>query len=463
MPALVPVTLAVSLGKVILSGLASDPPESGKSAAAKKSESHDASTGTANSANTFAAFLAAATVPPPVVPLAASATPGIGLKGSTNTVKGVASGEWRVASEDSLHSPLATRHSPLTAAATVKPATPTPTAAGSVKLAASSIRPGSPVQTPAGSDGSAKTSTVSPVRTAQGSATPSVLPADHEQPGVNEAAPSLLNLHAPTLQGGAEESNVSVASVAAAPVSSEVRAPAAAPVEVRNDIPLSAFVPGQSNLTLSQTEGTVGRSGEPSRTSAVGRSGEPSRTAGGARLAAPTSDSPPRSNALSQGPIVAGSVGAPATATPTLSGTAHANLPVADQLTQAFVAHADVARNDGRIDFHLRLEPPQLGTVQIHLSATDHTISARVVVAQEATRQLLDGQAHHLRQSLAQAGLSLTGFDVSRDGGGSRGGQQPPPQPSLPAAVVSAPAPTRPALPLSAPARTATNGIDILA
>ncbi len=102
--------------------------------------------------------------------------------------------------------------------------------------------------------------------------------------------------------------------------------------------------------------------------------------------------------------------------------------PVADQLTRAFVAQADVVHRDGQTVFHLRLEPPQLGTVQIHLRATDHTISARIVTAQDGTRQLLQDQAHHLRQSLAQAGVSLTGFDVSSGGSGSRGGQQPPPQ-----------------------------------
>jgi hypothetical protein len=99
--------------------------------------------------------------------------------------------------------------------------------------------------------------------------------------------------------------------------------------------------------------------------------------------------------------------------------------------------------------------------VQIHLRATDHTVSARVVVALEGTRQLLEGHAHQLRQSLAQAGLSLSGFDVSHDSGGS-GGRQPPPEPMppLPAPAVITP---RLAATLQTPIRHRIGGIDILA
>ena len=136
--------------------------------------------------------------------------------------------------------------------------------------------------------------------------------------------------------------------------------------------------------------------------------------------------------------------------------------PVVDQLTQAFLAHADVVQHTGRTDFHLRLDPPQLGSVQIHLTATQHTVSARIVVAQEGTRQLLEGQAHHLRQGLADAGLSLGSFDVTRDGGGSQGGgQQPPPQtPVSPPATASTPR-TTPVV--STPVSRHTEGINLLA
>jgi len=138
------------------------------------------------------------------------------------------------------------------------------------------------------------------------------------------------------------------------------------------------------------------------------------------------------------------------------------NTPVAEQLTRAFVSKAELVSREGRTDFHLRLEPPQLGSVQIHLTAEDHTISARIVVSQEGARQAIEGQAQHLRQSLAEVGLVLGKFDVTHGGGGSSdGGRRPPPEaPMAPPARIASPAPavvaktTRP---------VPTDGIDILA
>lgn len=137
-------------------------------------------------------------------------------------------------------------------------------------------------------------------------------------------------------------------------------------------------------------------------------------------------------------------------------------VPVAEQLTRAFVAQAEVVQRAGQTNFHLRLDPPQLGSVQIHLTATEHTVSARIVVAQEGTRQLLESTAQHLRQGLADAGLSLGSFDVTRDGGGSRGGgQQTPPQtPWSPPTFVSTP---RASTVVPTTVSRPTDGINILA
>ncbi len=135
--------------------------------------------------------------------------------------------------------------------------------------------------------------------------------------------------------------------------------------------------------------------------------------------------------------------------------------PVVDQLTRAVAANVEVVQRNGQTNVHLHLDPPQLGSVQIHLTATEHSVSARIVVAQEGTRQLLQDQAQHLRQSLSQAGVSLGSFDVARDGGGgSRGGNpQAPPQPAR-----FASAPTAPPRVSTAPAVSrSTEGIDLIA
>ena len=136
--------------------------------------------------------------------------------------------------------------------------------------------------------------------------------------------------------------------------------------------------------------------------------------------------------------------------------------PVVDQLTRAVAANVEVVQRNGQTNVHLHLDPPQLGSVQIHLTATEHSVSARIVVAQEGTRQLLQDQAQHLRQSLSQAGVSLGSFDVARDGGGgSRGGNpQAPPQPARFASTPTAP----PRAAVAAPAVSrSTEGIDLIA
>ena len=91
----------------------------------------------------------------------------------------------------------------------------------------------------------------------------------------------------------------------------------------------------------------------------------------------------------------------------------------AQQIGNEIIARAEVVSRDGRTEIHIRLEPPELGTVRVYLSASEHTLSARLVVSDEAVRQLLIGQLDTLRQNLAMRGISLGSFNVTRDGGGA--------------------------------------------
>lgn len=143
-------------------------------------------------------------------------------------------------------------------------------------------------------------------------------------------------------------------------------------------------------------------------------------------------------------PIAVGPVSVPTGNTNTAGPTAaQPNGSPADQLSHALVTQASLINYEGRTDFHLRLQPPQLGNVQIHLTATDHTVSARILVNQEGTRQLIEGQVQQLRQSLANSGLVLGSFDVTHDGGGfSHSGHHPPPElpsPPLPRSIAATP------------------------
>jgi flagellar hook-length control protein FliK len=136
--------------------------------------------------------------------------------------------------------------------------------------------------------------------------------------------------------------------------------------------------------------------------------------------------------------------------------------PVAEQLSNAILARMDVSAGGGRIDFHLRLDPPELGQVRVQLTMMQQTLSARLVAHDQSTCQLIQSQMDTLRQRLQETGLSLGQFDVS-GGGGQGGGQRQ--QPWLPfpdlggdAALMPAATPQR-----EVTVRIVTGGIDLVA
>lgn len=382
----------------------------------------------------------------------------------------------------------ATRPSAPLSAAAVQ-ATNAPPAASSVRPAAATIvpsvapaKPKSPALPATSSRPDVRPSNGAPLRVSVAGKGPdsTALPIEHEQPGVSSPPPSLLSVQEPILSAGPE-----VAAPPTAPHTSsvlentpevrEVRATAAEPPALRR----SAGVPPATPNTATSLSAPTEVSHEAALTSSIVTvSGiehqKPAVIASGVSNDALPGQSPdaprqPNAPAPAHAPTIAmdgdrpASIAAYSPHQPADAGRSPSPPApsVAEQLTHAFVAHAETLGRGGRTDFHLRLEPPQLGTVQIHLRATDHNVSARVIVAVEGTRRLLEGHAHQLRQSLAQAGLSLSGFDVSRDSGGS-GGRQPPPEPMppLPVPIMATP---RPAPAMHRITRNRTDGIDILA
>jgi flagellar hook-length control protein FliK len=132
---------------------------------------------------------------------------------------------------------------------------------------------------------------------------------------------------------------------------------------------------------------------------------------------------------------------------------------VAEQLASGVLARAEITTQEGRTDFHLRLQPPELGPVSVHLSTSAQGITARLVVQEESARQLIQSQLESLRQRLAESGVSLGRCDVSRDGSGSQDPRQQ--------AAPSAPAPAEPERPeqvVSSPAarQAPPGGIDVI-
>jgi flagellar hook-length control protein FliK len=98
---------------------------------------------------------------------------------------------------------------------------------------------------------------------------------------------------------------------------------------------------------------------------------------------------------------------------------------ISDQVREAILGRVDEVNRTGRAEIRLRLEPPELGTVRVHLSQCEEGVHGRVVVQEETTRQLLEAQLPALRHRLAEAGISLGRFEVARQGtGGHHQGQE---------------------------------------
>lgn len=60
----------------------------------------------------------------------------------------------------------------------------------------------------------------------------------------------------------------------------------------------------------------------------------------------------------------------------------------------------------------VRLDPPELGTVEIRIQATGGEVQAWLSAERDLTRQMLQQAQQHLREYLESRGLQLSHFDV---------------------------------------------------
>jgi len=95
--------------------------------------------------------------------------------------------------------------------------------------------------------------------------------------------------------------------------------------------------------------------------------------------------------------------------------------PIVEQVATRVVTWAEMTKGEGRTVFHLRLDPPRLGSVRVELSATAQIVSVKLIASNQAAGTILQTQLHELRQSLTAADVSFANLDVSYDESGSQG------------------------------------------
>jgi hypothetical protein len=126
----------------------------------------------------------------------------------------------------------------------------------------------------------------------------------------------------------------------------------------------------------------------------------------------------------------------PVTAAQTLTGPAAP--PPAAQVADAVISHASVLQRNGGVEFQMRLDPPDLGRIQVQLVSRGDEVHGQVLVASEAVRQVMESQLPELRQRLEAAGVNVQQFSVATDsGGGSRNPYRNAPAPEFAPSVSS--------------------------
>jgi len=83
------------------------------------------------------------------------------------------------------------------------------------------------------------------------------------------------------------------------------------------------------------------------------------------------------------------------------------------KLVHQIVKAARVSLSRGSGEMSLRLEPPELGSVQVRVLAEEGTVTASLRVSTEAAKQIFEADLSLLRQSLSDAGIHVDSVSVS--------------------------------------------------
>ena len=93
--------------------------------------------------------------------------------------------------------------------------------------------------------------------------------------------------------------------------------------------------------------------------------------------------------------------------------SAQVNALAADVIQQV-TSQMKVRIKSGNTTMHLQLNPKDLGTIDVQMIKNTQGVSVTFFAEQAATGQLLETQINQLRQSLKDAGVNLTGLNISQ-------------------------------------------------
>ncbi|MDM7461593.1 MAG: flagellar hook-length control protein FliK [bacterium] len=111
-----------------------------------------------------------------------------------------------------------------------------------------------------------------------------------------------------------------------------------------------------------------------------------------------------------------GASAAPAAAPAELSHAITPDSPNWNAVEQAAQYIERLAYDRERDSITVRLDPPELGVIELRVQAQGNEVQAWVSAERDFTRQLLQQAQQHLREQLESRGLQLTHFDVGGQG-----------------------------------------------
>ena len=86
--------------------------------------------------------------------------------------------------------------------------------------------------------------------------------------------------------------------------------------------------------------------------------------------------------------------------------------PVSHQIAAEITRQVDDGTIGGTTTVQIRLDRPELGTVNLHLSMTNDVVSIRIVTEDPAAMQIINRQMNDLRQSLSDSGIAFNQCQV---------------------------------------------------
>jgi len=81
---------------------------------------------------------------------------------------------------------------------------------------------------------------------------------------------------------------------------------------------------------------------------------------------------------------------------------------------QAIINRAQISNAQGITRLTIKLYPENLGTVRIELVQNDGVLTARILASTAHGRELLDNQAHQLKQAFAQQNIQVDRLDIAQ-------------------------------------------------